>query len=259
MKIAVTAAELRSTVRMCADAWGVLTHPLCSAVSRRRLQEKASYVRTSARLDADSDERSYARLAIACTGCELVEFERKLADVASTRQATAVFSGDGRDFMFFRGWPELAGRRRYASSGNRSQPGEACLPSRPALSAFGLAPPGRCGSTAFLSGLGCPAADIHHYRLLTEEVARRVHKALNFLNPWNLPVADIPPVSCCMRSAPPGRVCSAIRWAPGSRSISSAGWWSSACRFRPGSTRRREGIVPRPGRPLQTIYPFVTR
>ncbi len=175
-------------------------------------------------LDPDSDESAYARLATARTGCELVEFERKpvvalerifdcelttgpqhvvmrglevqplITHVASARQATAVFSGDGGDIVFFRGWPELAvvdyAHRRGVGGGLVRLAYGAALPSQ--LSVWHLL------GNAVKYGMFRRPWDIrelvfHHYRLVTKDVVSRARKQLNFLNPWNLPVTDIPP------------------------------------------------------------------
>jgi asparagine synthase (glutamine-hydrolysing) len=231
-----TAAELRSTVRMCTSAWAslhtnalhVLSGGLDSSIVLSCLAATPAREGTVClnfrALDPDSDESAFARLATARTGCELVEFERKpvvalerifdceptagpqhvvmrglevqplIAEVARARQATAVFSGDGGDIVFFRGWPELAvvdyARRRGIDRGLVRLAYGAALPSQ--LSVWRLL------GDAVRYGLLRRPWDIRelmfqHYRLVTEEVVQSARKTLDFLNPWNLPVGDIPP------------------------------------------------------------------
>jgi asparagine synthase (glutamine-hydrolysing) len=175
-------------------------------------------------LDTDSDERSYARLATDRARCELVEIEREprvelerifdcepttgpqhvvmrglevqplISLAARERNATAVFSGDGGDIVFFRGWPELAvvdyARHRGIGAGWVRHAYGAALPSQ--LSVWHL-----LGNAVRYGTLRRPwdiwKLVFKNYRLVTAEVVRSARKDLDFLNPWNVPVADIPP------------------------------------------------------------------
>jgi asparagine synthase (glutamine-hydrolysing) len=173
--------------------------------------------------DPDSDERIYARLTAAHSGVELAEIERHptfdfdghfrsvptvgpvctvmrglevqplVTQFAKVRGATAVFSGDGGDMVFFRGWPQLA-VIDYAH----------CHGLRPELmrQALGAALPtqlsvGRLLMDAVKFGvLGRPWSltpfILKHCRLITDDVAHRALQ-VNFLNPWNTPSGSLPP------------------------------------------------------------------
>ena len=174
--------------------------------------------------DPDSDERRYARLVTASVGCELVEVEREaavtlerifecyptvgplsvvmrglevqplIADLAQQRGAQVVFSGDGGDVVFFRGWPQLAVMDCAHSRRPRSQLIKLALDaSEPAqLSVWQLL------YDAVKHGIFRRKWDIRplmfeHYRLITDEVMASARTKLDFLNPWNLPADDLPP------------------------------------------------------------------
>jgi asparagine synthase (glutamine-hydrolysing) len=173
--------------------------------------------------DPDSDERVYARLIAAHSGTELAEIERQptldfeglskstpivgpvctvmrglevqpwVTQFAQSRGATAVFSGDGGDLLFFRGWPQLA-VIDYAH----------CHGLRPELmrQALGAAFPaqlsvGRLLVDALKYGvLGRPWSltpiIFDHYRLITDDVAHTARQ-VDFLNPWNTTIGSLPP------------------------------------------------------------------
>jgi asparagine synthase (glutamine-hydrolysing) len=231
-----TAAELRSTIRMCTSAWaslhtnalhvlsgGLDSSIVLSCLAATPARERIVCLNFRA-VDPDSDERSYARLATDRARCELVEFDRKprvelerifdceptagpqhvvmrglevqplITRVASERDATAVFSGDGGDIVFFRGWPELAvvdyARHRGIDGGWVRLAYGAALPSQ--LSVWHLL------SHAVRYGMlrrpwGIWNLVFQNCRLVTEDVMLSARKERNFLNPWNLPIADIPP------------------------------------------------------------------
>lgn len=173
--------------------------------------------------DPDSDERVYARLVAAHSSTELAEIERQptldleglskstpivgpvctvmrglevqpwVTQFAQARGATAVFSGDGGDLLFFCGWPQLAVIDYAHSHGLRPEL---------VRQALGAAFPaqlsvGRLLVDALKYGvLGRPWSLTHtifdHYRLVTDDVvdtARRV----DFLNPRNTPTGSLPP------------------------------------------------------------------
>ncbi len=192
----------------------------CLAAARSRPRVACVNFRTR---DPDSDERAYARLAASHSGVELAEIERQpsfdfealfkstplvgpvctvmrglevqplVAHFAQSQGATAVFSGDGGDMVFFRGWPQLA-VIDYAH----------CHGLRPELirQALGAALPaqlsvGRLMLDAVKHGLlrhpwSLTPLVFDHYRLITDEVAQKARQ-LDFLNPWNCPTGVLPP------------------------------------------------------------------
>jgi asparagine synthase (glutamine-hydrolysing) len=173
--------------------------------------------------DPDSDERTYARLIAAHCAVDLTEIERQpafdLEDVykstpivgpvstimralevqplvtqfARDRNATAVFSGDGGDLLFFRGWPQLAVIDHAHQHGFRPEL---------VRHALGAAFPaqlsvGRLLFDALKYGVvhrpwSLTPIVFDHYRLVTDEVMHRASR-LNFLNPWNAPTGSLPP------------------------------------------------------------------
>lgn len=173
--------------------------------------------------DPDSDERVYARLVASHSGVELEEVERQptldlealfksipivgpvctvmrglevqplVAQFAQARGATAVFSGDGGDMVFFRGWPQLAVIDYAHCHGLRLEL---------VRQALGAAYPaqlsvGRLLLDAVKHGvLGRPWSltpfIFDHYRLITDEVVQSARK-VDFLNPWNAPNGSLPP------------------------------------------------------------------
>lgn len=173
--------------------------------------------------DPDSDERVYARLVAARSGVELEEIERQsaldiealfksipivgpvctvmrglevqplVAHFAQVRGATAVFSGDGGDMVFFRGWPQLAVIDYAHCHGLRLEL---------VRQALGAAYPaqlsvGRLLVDAVKHGvLGRPWSltpfIFDHYRLITDEVVQSARQ-VDFLNPWNAPAGSLPP------------------------------------------------------------------
>ncbi len=230
-------AELRSTIRTCTTAWaslhessvhilsgGLDSSIVLSCLARTLSRDGVVCLNFRTRDDPDSDERSYARLATARAGCELVELDRKpvvlleqifaceptagpqhlvmrglevqplIAQVASHRNATAVFSGDGGDIVFFRGWPELAvvdyAHSRGIGRGLVRLAYGAALPSQ--LSVWRL-----LGDAVKYGVLRRPwdirELVFHHYRMVTDGVVLNARRKLNFLNPWELPVDDLPP------------------------------------------------------------------
>ena len=192
----------------------------CIATTPSRPQMVCVNFRTR---DPDSDERVYARLAAAHAGVELVEIDRQpsfdlealfsstpivgpvctvmrglevqplVAQVAQARGATAVFSGDGGDTLFFRGWPQLA----VIDYAYRHGLGLELL-----RHALGAAFPaqlsvGQLLLDAVRHGVlrrpwSLPSSILDQYQLMSDEV---VHSArqLDFLNPWNVPAGSLPP------------------------------------------------------------------
>jgi asparagine synthase (glutamine-hydrolysing) len=174
--------------------------------------------------DPDSDERRYARLAAEAAGCELVEIERspvlalerlfdctptvgpvdlvmrglevqpKVAEFAHSRQATAVFSGDGGDLIFFRGWPQLAvmdhAYQRGLGPALVKFALEASLPSQ--LSVWRLLTDALRHGT-FRREWDIKKLMLEHYRLVTDVVVDRLRQQLDFLNPWKSTADDVPP------------------------------------------------------------------
>lgn len=175
-------------------------------------------------VDPDSDERLYARLTAARAGFELVEIERHtkpalqrifdcqptagplslvmrglevqplISDVAQSREATAVFSGDGGDAIFFRGWPQLAVIDYAHHRGlNRNLVKHALGAALPAqLSVWRLL------SDALKHGTLRRPWSIHsfvfdHHRLVTDEIVEHARRSLDFLNPWGYPADHLPP------------------------------------------------------------------
>jgi asparagine synthase (glutamine-hydrolysing) len=174
--------------------------------------------------DPDSDEREYARLAAARAGCELTEQERptwhaveRILDCiptvgpasvimrglevqplvnrfAEARGATALFSGDGGDMLFFHGWPQLAVIDYAHQKGGPAKLFKfACDTALPAqLSIWRLL------SDAISHGVLHRKWNIQkivfdHYRLITDDAAASALNDIDLLNPWKLPVGDIPP------------------------------------------------------------------
>lgn len=174
--------------------------------------------------DPDSDERAYARLAAARAERPLTEIEREpavalerifdcvptpgpvsvvmrglevqplISRFAREKGATAVFSGDGGDILFFRAWPELAAIDQVHCRGLHPNAlrflTEAAYPAQ--LSVWKLF------YRAMIYGLLRRRWDIRdlmfeHYRLVTDDVAATARKQADFLNPWHLPDQDIPP------------------------------------------------------------------
>lgn len=173
--------------------------------------------------DPDSDERVYARLVAAHSGVELEEMERQpaldiealftstpivgpvctvmrglevqplVAHFARARGATAVFSGDGGDMIFFRGWPQLAVIDYAHCHGLRLEL---------LRQALGAAYPAQLSVGQLLLDavrhgvLGRPwsltSLVFDHYRLITDEVVQNARQ-VDFLNPWNVPVGSLPP------------------------------------------------------------------
>ena len=173
--------------------------------------------------DADSDERFYARLIAAHSGVELAEIERRpifdfealsqsiplvgpvctvmrglevqpwVARFAQTQGATAVFSGDGGDLLFFRGWPQLTVIDYAHCHGLRleliRQALGAAFPSqlsvrRLLIDAVKYGVLRRPWSlTPFI---------FEHYRLITDDIVHRARQT-DFLNPWNTPTGSLPP------------------------------------------------------------------
>jgi len=174
--------------------------------------------------DPDSDERVYARMMAQLSGCDLVEQERAaslplnrilecrptvgpasvvmrglevqplIARFAQDQGATAVFSGDGGDMVFFRGWPQLA----VIDCAHQNGMGVdllklACDSALPAqLSVWQLL------YQALLHGTLQRPWDIRrvifdHYRLVTDAVAHSALDDIDLLNPWGESVDRIPP------------------------------------------------------------------
>ena len=173
--------------------------------------------------DPDSDERVYARLAATHSGVDLAEVERTpsldfdalfnsvpvvgpvctvmrgievqplVAQFAQSHGATAVFSGDGGDMIFFRGWPQLA-VIDYAR----------CHGLRPELmrQALSVAFPaqlsvGRLLLDAMKYGVlrrpwSLTPLIFEYDRLITDDVAQAARQ-VDFLNPWNAPTGSLPP------------------------------------------------------------------
>lgn len=192
---------------------------LASTVKKPRLQCLNFQTR-----DPDSDERAYARLAAARAECPLTEIEREpsvvlerifecvptpgpvsvvmrglevqplISRFAQANGATAVFSGDGGDILFFRAWPELAAIDQVHRRGLRPQAlkflTEAAYPAQ--LSVWRLL------YQTVIYGLLRRRWDIRslmfeHYRLVTDEVAATARQQTDFLNPWHLPDDDLAP------------------------------------------------------------------
>ena len=173
--------------------------------------------------DPDSDERVYARLTAAHSGVELAEIERQptlnleghfksiptvgpvctvmrglevqplVTQFAQARGATAVFSGDGGDMLFFRGWPQLAVFDYARCHGLRleliRQALDAAFPTQLSLRRL-LADAVKYGFLRRPWSLS--PLIVEHYRLITDEVVRLVRKE-DFLNPWNTPTGSLPP------------------------------------------------------------------
>ena len=192
----------------------------CIASARSRPRMACVNFRTR---DPDSDERRYARLAADHSAVELAEIERQpsfdlealfnsipvvgpvctvmrglevqplVAQFAQTRGATAVFSGDGGDLAFFRGWPQLAVIDYAHHHGLRPelmrQALGAAFPAQLSV--------GRLLLDAVKHGvLGRPWSltplIFDHYRLITAEVMQSARR-VDFLNPWNAPTGSLPP------------------------------------------------------------------
>jgi asparagine synthase (glutamine-hydrolysing) len=173
--------------------------------------------------DPDSDERSYARLIATHSGTELAELERQplldLEDLfrsipivgpvctvmrglevqplvtrfAQARGATAVYSGDGGDIIFFRGWPQLAVIDYAHQHGLRPEL---------VRHALGAAFPaqlsvGRLLLDAVKHGIlrrpwSLTPLIFDHYRLVSDDVMNSVRQR-DFLNPWNCPTGSLAP------------------------------------------------------------------
>lgn len=193
----------------------------CLAQSAPRLQLSCLNFRTR---DPDSDERAYARLASERARCELTEIERppslaleklfeclptvgpedlvmrglevqpQIAAFAHSRRATAVFSGDGGDIIFFRGWPQLAvidyAYHRGLGPSLVKLALEAALPSQVSVWRL-LRDAVRHGT--FRQEWDIRHVVFEHYRLVTAAVVDRVRQDPNFFNPWKGPVHDLPP------------------------------------------------------------------
>jgi asparagine synthase (glutamine-hydrolysing) len=173
--------------------------------------------------DPDSDERAYARLVAAHAGVELAEIERQpslnleglfksipivgpvctvmrglevqplVTQFAQTRGATAVFSGDGGDMIFFRAWPELAvidyAHRYGLGPGLMQQALGAAFPAQLSV--------GRLLLDALRYGIlrrpwSLTPYIFDHYHLITDEVIQAARQ-VDFLNPWNASTRSLPP------------------------------------------------------------------
>src|SRR3569833_578213 len=173
--------------------------------------------------DPDSDERVYARLAAAHSGAELAEVERKpsldfdalfnsvpvvgpvctvmrgievqplVALFAQSRGATAIFSGDGGDMIFFRGWPQLAVIDFARCHGLRPELMRQALKTAfPAQLSVG-----RLLFDAMKYGVlrrtwSLTPLIFEYERLITDDVAKRARQ-VDFMNPWNAPTRSLPP------------------------------------------------------------------
>jgi len=141
--------QLRDTTRACVAAWASchdsIIHMLSGGVDSSIVLSCFSGLEPVAKITcinyfskgADTDERSYARLAVAEAGCELVEQERQFqsslrgllsipkspypysyigyltdgrrrAKFAHERDASAIFSGHGGDTLFYAAYAGLA-------------------------------------------------------------------------------------------------------------------------------------------------------
>jgi asparagine synthase (glutamine-hydrolysing) len=175
--------------------------------------------------DPDSDERAFARLAAARAACPLAEIQREpvvalerifdcalspgpvslvmrglevqplISRFAQANGATAVFSGDGGDILFFRGWPDLAAIDQVHCRGLHPAAlkflAAAALPAQ--LSVWKLL------YQAVIYGLlrrrrwDIRTLMFDHYRLVTDQVVAAARQQTDFLNPWHLPDEDLPP------------------------------------------------------------------
>jgi asparagine synthase (glutamine-hydrolysing) len=215
------ATEVGSTAKACANAWASLHTDAIHILSGGL--DSSIVLSCIAAAPSRPDERVYARLAAAHSGVELEEVERQptldlealfksipivgpvctvmrglevqplVAQFAQARGATAVFSGDGGDMVFFRGWPQLAVIDYAHCHGLRLEL---------VRQALGAAYPaqlsvGRLLLDAVKHGvLGRPWSltpfIFDHYRLITDEVVQSAWQ-VDFLNPWNVPAGSLPP------------------------------------------------------------------
>jgi asparagine synthase (glutamine-hydrolysing) len=123
-----------------------------------------------------------------------LEVQPHIASFAGSRGATAIFSGDGGDLIFFRGWPQLAvidyAWQRGVGTRLVKLALEAALPAQ--LSVWRLLRDAvRYGT--FHQAWDVKGLIFDHYRLVSDAVVEEVRRRLDFLNPWKLPVYDLPP------------------------------------------------------------------
>ena len=173
--------------------------------------------------DPDSDERPYARLIAAHSGTELAEVEREPAihlddlfrsipivgpvctvmrglevqpmvtQFARSRGATAVYSGDGGDMIFFRGWPQLAVIDYAHQHGLRPElVRQALAATFPSQLSVGQLLLGALKHGVFGRPWSLTPLIFDHYRLVSDDVMASVRQ-LDFLNPWSSPTGSLPP------------------------------------------------------------------
>jgi asparagine synthase (glutamine-hydrolysing) len=123
-----------------------------------------------------------------------MEVQPLVAQFAEERDATAVFSGDGGDMLFFHGWPQLAVIDYAYDKGLDTHLLKlACAAALPAQRSVW-----RLICDAALYGVLGRRWDVRevlfeHYRLLSRDVVEAAWGDLDFLNPWNAPAEGIPP------------------------------------------------------------------